>query len=277
LDAVVFLYSSKEAAEVQENAGGTGFILGIPWEKIDRRHYYFVTNKHVAKMGFPVVRLNTGRTHSDVVPLTADQWQEHEKFDVAVCPFELLPEWSNIAFISNDTIVTQSQVLNWGIGCGDDVFVVGRFVGLDRSFWNTPFVHTGVISRAPGIPMDNEATGQFEIGWTVELHSRGGYSGSPVFGYLSPKQIQIGGRDRSEVGEIVYLLGVLWSYHHDAAYVLDETDDYLKDDTGELLYDHIYVNNGLAGVVKADEINKLLMAPDEIARRSQVEEDFTTG
>lgn len=266
LDAVVFLYASEEAAEKQANAGGTGFILGVPWEKVDKRHYYFVTNKHVAKNGFPVVRLNTGRAHSDVVPLTSDQWQEHEKFDIAVCPFELPPEWSNVACISHDTIITQSQILNWGIGCGDDVFVVGRFIGLDRSFWNTPFVHTGVISRAPGIPMDNEATGQFEIGWTVELHSRGGYSGSPVFGYISPKQIQIGGRDRSKVGEIIYLLGILWAYHADNVSV--------RSADGAKLSSFVPVGNGLAGVVKADEITKLLMRPDEVARRKSVEEDF---
>lgn len=279
LDAVVFLYASEDAANAQEDAGGTGFIVGVPWELADKKHFYFVSNRHVAKMGWPVVRLNTGSTGSDVVKLSGDNWQGHDKYDVAICPFEVDPKWSNMAAVAHDTLLTQSQQLTWGIGCGDDVFVVGRFVGYDGFSKNTPFLHTGVISRAPGVPMDNLETGQFEIGWTVELHSRGGYSGSPVFGYISPKQVQIGGRDRTKVGEVVYLLGILWAYLADS-YSIEEWDgeewngEPPLDDEGNEIYQRVRVQNGLAGVVKAQELNTLLMSDDEKLRRKKVENDW---
>lgn len=272
LEAVVFLYASRDAAEKQEDAGGTGFIVGVPWNLTAKKHFYFVSNKHVAKMGWPVVRLNTGSTGTDVVELSADNWTDHKRFDLAICPFDVKPEWSNLVCINHSTLLTKSLQFTAGIGCGDEVIVVGRFVGYDGVVKNTPFVHTGVISREPGVPKWNPATEQEEFGWTLELHSRGGYSGSPVFGYISPKQVQLGGPDRSSLGEIIYLLGVLWAYHQ---------DDYLVHDWEELAEEwienpnqRVFVQNGLAGVVNAEELDALLMSTDEINRRKKIEEEF---
>src|SRR5687768_15944976 len=58
LDVAVYLYESVEAAERGEEAGGTAFVIIVPFKTIpDRGILCLVTNKHVLQNA-PVPRIN---------------------------------------------------------------------------------------------------------------------------------------------------------------------------------------------------------------------------
>jgi hypothetical protein len=70
------------------------------------------------------------------------------------------------------------------IGPGDDVFMVGRFIDHDGGNKNRPALRFGNISIDPTpIMQDN---GVRVPAYCVDLHSRTGFSGSPVFVYRTP-------------------------------------------------------------------------------------------
>lgn len=65
-------------------------------------HIYAVTNKHVARGGFPVIRLNTIDNRLDVLELDHHEWIPHpEGDDLAVAPVELAE--GKHSFFSIDT------------------------------------------------------------------------------------------------------------------------------------------------------------------------------
>src|SRR4051794_13540459 len=93
LDCAIYLYASKESANTGENFGGSGCLVSFPphpvrdpesWDK-SRGHYtgiwywtpphiYAVTNLHVVRSGFPVIRLNTIDGETDVLELRRSDW-----------------------------------------------------------------------------------------------------------------------------------------------------------------------------------------------------------
>jgi len=60
LDTAVYIYDSLEDAKSGKAAGGSGFLISIPWEGEDGEHVYVVTNHHVISgANSKVVRLNS--------------------------------------------------------------------------------------------------------------------------------------------------------------------------------------------------------------------------
>jgi hypothetical protein len=255
LASVVFLYKSKDAAEKGfGSGGGSGFIIGVAYEApADRYHYYLVTNKHVISRGGLWVRINVGDltfARMAVHETTPAMWDPfHPDSDLAVCQFNPPEEW-NFACITSTTLITADQIKDWGIGVGDEVFVPARLLGFEGELMNTPVLHTGAVSMMAGDPIKNQDTSQLERGYLVEVHSRGGFSGSPVIGMISPKQVQFGGPPRGELGEIGYLLGVVWSNLSEKYPVLSKDGN----QTGE----YVWIPRGLTGVVPASAIADML-------------------
>src|SRR5262245_27885937 len=59
VDVAFYLYPTKEAARAGDCAGGTGFIVLRPFERLPERGAFFlVTNKHVLAKGHRFLRLN---------------------------------------------------------------------------------------------------------------------------------------------------------------------------------------------------------------------------
>lgn len=94
LDCSIYLYDSKESAERGENFGGSGCLVSVGSNPIYDPasfkggmytrvsvifppHIYAVTNKHVVRMGFSVVRLNTVDGKTDVLELEPHDWIPH--------------------------------------------------------------------------------------------------------------------------------------------------------------------------------------------------------
>jgi hypothetical protein len=69
----VYLYPTVEAADRGVGAGGSGFVLGVPFPDDERTwHLYVVTNRHVVETGNQVVRVNTTNRGSTAIPTKRD-------------------------------------------------------------------------------------------------------------------------------------------------------------------------------------------------------------
>jgi hypothetical protein len=187
-NAAFYLYPSKADAERGRNFGGTGFLIAVPSKrhpKFGRGHVYAVTNWHVAVQGSPIIRLNTKSGPPDIFELDVDQWFFDGRHDIAVYPINVNHEIHITTVLHSRMLVTREQISESQIGPGDDVFMVGRFMDHDGGQVNQPALRFGNISMDP-TPIKQE-NGVVADAYCIDLHSRSGYSGSPVFVYRTPQ------------------------------------------------------------------------------------------
>jgi hypothetical protein len=224
LDCSVYLYPSYESAIAGESAGGSGFLASIKSKYDGTKHYYIVTNHHVS-LHAQAVRLNTADGKVDPIDLRGRQWIEHQDGDdLAVCPLE--PSDAAHRFLAIDAtsrpienatpstmLLTERQVQEHVIGPGDEVFMIGRFFNHAGQQRNLPTTRFGRIAQMPWEPIRQEERGFDQESFLVEIQSIGGYSGSPVFLFPTPKlatPVRIG-----KPIPAPWLLGVNWG-HMDA-------------------------------------------------------------
>jgi hypothetical protein len=130
---VFYVYGSLEAAKAGEAAGGTGFFAGIRLESNSwLQQLYAVTNRHCLAGSEVVLRVNKTDGQLDYISTKKTDWIIHPDLqDVAVLPSVLSPE-HDYNFVGSETFfLTPEIVRSRGIGPGDDVFMVGRFIGHD--------------------------------------------------------------------------------------------------------------------------------------------------
>jgi len=211
LDTVFYLYRNRDDAEKGKDFGGTGFLVGIRSKTDDSVHYlYPVSNQHVVcEGGYSVIRLNTKSGGTDILELDPSDWYPHpDREDVAITkPIKLTGE-HKFSFMSYEMLCTQTKVSKGEIGPGDDVFMIGRFIDHDGGVTNMPSVRFGNISIDPS--SIKQPTGKIGLSYCLDLHSRSGYSGSPVFVYRTI------GSDLTNLGTLnagsalLMLLGIHW-------------------------------------------------------------------
>jgi hypothetical protein len=187
-NAAFYLYPTKEDAKHGTNFGGTGFLIGVPSKrhaKYGRAHIYAVSNWHVAVQGSPIIRLNMQSGPPDIIDVDVHDWFFDGRHDIAVLPVNVDPDLHAVTVLHSRMLVTQDVVRRAEIGPGDDVFMVGRFMDHDGGQKNQPALRFGNISMNPTpIMQDN---GVKADAYSIDLHSRSGYSGSPVFVYRTPQ------------------------------------------------------------------------------------------
>ena len=246
LDAVAFLYPRREEAEAHAKVGGTAFMVGwlIEVEGVDTPYYvpYMVTCRHVA-WGSPVIRLNRKDGNPpDIVDLDIDDWIAHPQgFDVAAtCMLGRFDHAiHSIKYLKVEKLFSREHAAHWKIGIGDEVIMIGRLVNYQGRRDNEASVRFGRISKPPGL-IYNPGTCKDQESWAVEMHSRTGFSGSPVsvwrnlFTILDDDLIV----DKSR-RQFFGLLGINWGY--------------IKDEDGE--------NTWLNGVVPSWQIIETLEVP----------------
>jgi hypothetical protein len=121
-------------------------------------------------------------------------------------------ETHRYAAISTDMFVTREKIDSFKIGVGEDVFMIGRFVDHDGGPINRPSARFGNISVMP-FPI-KQPNGYMADSYCIDLHSRTGYSGSPVFLYrtatydLENPETKDGGRGILMSGSYLALLGI---------------------------------------------------------------------
>jgi hypothetical protein len=221
LKSTFYLYRSREEALSGANYGGTGFFVGIqsraiPW----LFHLVAVTNWHVAvRDGFSVIRINKKDGDVDVMEFDPSEWVFLPKWhDIAAIPVVGINDIHDIAAAISPMFLSEEQSREEDVGPGDDVFMVGRFMDHDGGRINAPAVRFGHISMSP--TLIKQPTGATTLeSYVIDVHSRTGYSGSPVFVYRT-----IAGNlnnlftstdkdfKKPKIVQFLFLLGIMWGY-----------------------------------------------------------------
>jgi hypothetical protein len=143
-----------------------------------------VTNYHVAvKGGNSVVRVNCLDGPPQIFPFDPSDWTFIPNGDdVAVIRLPVNPEKHQINAVPLSEFVFPERFSYGYVGTGEDVFMVGRFVDHDGGEINQPAVRFGHISIMP-TSIYLEEIGRKKEYYCIDLHSRSGFSGSPVFVY----------------------------------------------------------------------------------------------
>lgn len=188
LGCTFFLFETRAAAELGDDPCGTGFLVGIPSNVSPRladTHFYAVTNWHVAvRGGASVIKLYTqGGGPDDIREFDPSEWIfDPLGEDVAVMPIDLDAATHSAMMISTDLFATKDWIAEHEIGVGDDVFMLGLFVDHALHTTRLPKARFGNISMMPSrrAPLENPL-GTTTPSFILDMHSRTGFSGSPVF------------------------------------------------------------------------------------------------
>lgn len=196
LDSAVFLFRSVREAEdpnhPTHHLGGSGYLFGIPWEEdkelplgARRQHVYAVTNRHVlTKSDASVVRLNTHSGGVEAFGFDVSDWDLHPSSDLAVVRVPFSPNKHTTKYIDEHDFLTEERIRKYSFGIGDEVFSPGRFINLTGQARNRAVIRFGAIALMPAA----EIAGQELL--LVEMRSRSGYSGSPVYVYIDPNAVR---------------------------------------------------------------------------------------
>lgn len=189
-NSVFFLYDSVESAKSGEKPGGTGFIVaysnGHPFNAATA--FYGVTNWHVAcEGGYSVIRINTKDGGTDIIEMFPDQWEFIPgRYDIAAVPLQL-SEIHDVSAVSVGSFVVQQSTqtsIKSDIGVGEDVFMIGLFVDHIGKGINIPSARFGHISMLPDSrALIRQPTAYHGVSYLIDIHSRAGFSGSPVYVY----------------------------------------------------------------------------------------------
>ncbi len=268
LEGTIYLYFDSQRAKVGERQGGSGFLIGIDADTVPKtRHIYAVTNRHVIEEGATVLRINRHDGTAEPLDLTERVWRFHpDGTDIAIAKIKIDPNVHKYRTLRFDALVSKEMYAKQGLGIGDDVFLVGRYVGSDGKEVNIPTVRFGNIAQ-------NEATilkdkhGRDQESFIVEGRSIGGFSGSPVYVHIQPMTLRPGQDGLSGRYWGPGLLGVDWCH---PAYF-----EPLRDNNGPVASGHfVQANSGFMGVIPAWKLHELLTLPDVTAERKMMEEAY---
>lgn len=279
LDCVFYLYRSREDAESGKSAGGTGFFVAIPTED-QLGHHYAVTNWHVAvRYGFSVIRLNTADGGTDILEFDPEEWEfEDGKDDIAIVPLSIRDPAHKAYFIGTQVFLSERSAEEQAIGPGDNVFMIGRFMDIPAVKENVPTLRFGNISSKP---ISVKQPTNYEDGqcYCIDMHSRTGYSGSPVLAYRTPGDTlewitgEPGKRFVTLSGSLMVLLGIHCGQYPEYLPIVDSPDkeeSYLE--LG-LSGKSIKALSGMTIVIPAWKIMGLLNCDKFVAQRDTVERE----
>jgi hypothetical protein len=276
LKSTIFLYKSEEDAVAGKDGGGTGFIFGVRL-KADTEQFalYAVTNWHVACRGSSVIRVNRKGGGVDVIDFGPEDWIfSAASHDIAMVPFPLDAARHDVKFFGTEMFATDAQIAKHQIGPGEDVFMVGRFVDAGGIQSNQPAVRFGNISMMPA-PMKQE-NGATVPSYAIDMHSRSGFSGSPVFVYRKPGQ-DLGHGNMDLGDQFLFLLGIHWGQFPEMWEIKDKPRK-AAEDAGEVSLDadakYVSGLSGMTCVAPASAIVDLLNHPKLIAQREALERSF---
>jgi hypothetical protein len=187
---VVYCYNTEEDANKGEKNGGSGFLVRLARDKaLADPPLYAVTNAHVSCdfESAPVIRLTDAEGRAMPLVRRCEDWIPHpQKIDLAVCRVPILVGGLKYAYVREEEFLTEKSMQEHEIGPGDDVFLVGRFIGASGIQSNTPVARFGCVSMLPQEPINNEDGYAAIPAFLADVRAIGGFSGSPVFIYHTP-------------------------------------------------------------------------------------------
>jgi len=237
-------------------------------------HHYGVTNYHVAKArGYSCIRVNT-LNGPDVFEFGPEDWiHDPGKDDIAVIPLVTQQGGLIVTWIGQNYLLHEKAVEEEAIGPGDDIFMVGRFVDLDNKETNKPALRFGNISTFP-IKVEQSATGYPGLSYCIDMHSRTGYSGSPVFVYrtLGSTLQWAAGRQINAASSLLCLLGIHWGQFPEKLKIKREIGRLSEEVSTEgESYEYIVGMSGMTLVIPAWRITELLNRDDLVELRKKEE------
>lgn len=276
LNAVVFIYATVEDAYAGRSAGGTGFLVSVPFETDNKyAHLYLVTNSHVVKRSPSLaIRFNTPSGTTEIFEVSRDQWCHHPNGDdVAAIPLDLDSATYELSDVPVEIFMTETQRTNGDFGTGDECFVIGRNIGLEGERTNTPAARFGAVSIMSPEPIYQPRRKHAQDSIVVEAKSLGGYSGAPTFVYQAPPILEPirGGMERWPVVVHSYsqsgfaMLGITWGHMNGRIAVVGPGSDLSESEKA------VAVNSGMMLVVPAWKIRQLLDL-ESLADRRETQE-----
>jgi len=265
---VVYLYRTREDAEAGKPFGGSGFLLGMPSGLADIMSAYVVTNWHVALQGgASVVRVNKKNGGVDIFELSPDEWDFMPGgYDIAIAHLPLNEHIHDVVALGIKILLQKDDLKRLEIGPGDEIFMMGRFVDHDGAATNVPAGRFGNISVMPQ-PI-KQPTGSLEPSFILDVHSRTGYSGAPVFVYRNAALDLRFPDIRTRLDNwFLKLLGIHWGQFPERWDIENDTKDEIE---GVSLSNDAKYIKGLSGmtmVVPSWAILELLDMPKVKQRR----------
>jgi len=251
--SIVFIYPDADAAAAGVGAGGTGFLVAVSGTTRPEPFVYLVTNMHVACSEGRSLRVRTINGDHDIVRIDGSDWITHpDGDDVAVCQIERDPTWDIDAIGWQDVAATRPRLQELNVGVGDEIFMLGRFVGHQGKMRMQPLARFGNIAMMPGERV-RDGRG-FEVdAFLTEMRSLAGFSGSPVFVYLGPGTYRGSedGRMMPFYSETIGLIGIDAGHKCTRAPVLDLESRCYLDQVVDL-------NTGVSLVVPVWKIREVL-------------------
>jgi hypothetical protein len=268
LDTVVYLYRNEAEAKEGKDFGGTGFLVVLPDETYPDRisYFYAVSNWHVVcQKGFSTIRVNNKDGSVEVFEFGPEEWHFSPQYDIAVIPIpfnasrlkaSVLPSQR---FVTKDMFETNSVGTTGALGVGSDTFMIGRFIDHDGGQTNRPAARFGHISVLPApIIQPNKIKAD---SFCIDMHSRTGHSGSPVFVYRTP-HTEIGFVQTVHNYSYFGVLGIHWGQFPEL-WEIEQGIEAAESEAGTLVLEGQYVKglSGMACVLPAWLILEVLKMP----------------
>jgi hypothetical protein len=187
LKAVIYLYESEDAAN-SGAPGGSGCLVGESCAIPEAVFLFAVTNAHVARI-CPVIRTAGPRDKRVFVRKESDWHRHSDGDDVVVTPIGFAPKDARdfyLDYVPREWFVTpenftkathhvdertrtesgavstgmlgyvwEHQPLGWPFGPGEEVVMLGRFLGYDGMDENKPAARFGNLAMAPTVPIQH--------------------------------------------------------------------------------------------------------------------------
>ena len=275
LESVFYLYPSFQAAEAGEHAGGCGFFVLAPFDRIPnerapKNHLYMVTNKHVIDRGGLTARINV--EPNKAVPFDTDdrKWfrlDDGDDLAILLVDFPMTLTCKGWEIFKPGAVVTLDLIQTYDLGIGDDVYTVGRYVNHDGKQRNNPVVRFGNIAQMPIEPIKQD-DGHLQDSYLVECRSVSGYSGSPVFAYIPPFARRPNKTSVESLAHGPWFLGVNWGHLNDWKPVCASSGRPIGNPPMK-----VGLNSGMMGVVPAWKLIDMLKHPKAIEGRKKREKE----
>lgn len=213
--SIFYLYATNPETGEREGPKGTGVLVSrmdrySEFFRVGTPHIYAVTSYHVAvTSGASIIRVNNLRSSGVLSPTPHEvtftgryiDREPHEWHfipggdDIAVTDItdELCPEIASpdgvdyIYAVPESDFVTEEFIHKVSISLGEDGFMLGLFSRNSGGEVNYPAARFGNIGQlASALCPVEQGHGVVRPSHVFDIHSRPGFSGSPVFVYRTP-------------------------------------------------------------------------------------------
>lgn len=251
------------------SVGGTGFVVSLPANDGNNTHYYAITNWHVAvRRGYSQIRLNQVGGRARLLEFEPNEWQFlPNSDDLAAIDItdEINPSTDIVAAVPHDKFVTKDFLRTFNVGFGEEVFMIGLLHNHPGQHRNLPVARFGALGRlADDDSPVKLSTGAARPSHIVDMRSRTGFSGSPVFAYCTPNgdisDLSISQQHIGASNWWVALLGVHCGQFHEEAGLskVEQVGDPILDG------DVVSTPSGMNVVVPAWQITHLLRTSEKL-------------